>query len=54
MSKRHAVPISQRTPVCGKQPLSRDSLLVASAVCFLVFLFFILPLIRISLGEAPT
>jgi hypothetical protein len=53
MSKRQHIPISERIPVDETQR-SRDGLLVASAVGFLVFLFFILPLIRIGLGEPPT
>jgi hypothetical protein len=53
MSTRQTVPISERIPV-NEIPRSRDGWLVVSAVCFLVFLFFILPLIRIGLGEPPT
>ena len=61
MSKRHYVPISDRIPVAQTERIpvaeterSRDVLLVASAVGVLLFLFFILPLIRIGLGEPPT
>jgi hypothetical protein len=53
MSERQHLPLPQRIPI-GETQHSRDGLLVISAVGFLVFLFFILPLIRIGLGEPPT
>jgi hypothetical protein len=54
MSIRHAIPISERVRVDAGKRSRRDYLVVCSAAFILIFLFFILPLIRISLGEPPT
>jgi hypothetical protein len=55
MSKRQDTPMSERVPIVEtQQTRNHDALLVASTVFFLIFLFMILPLIRIALGEPPT